>query len=100
MDLEDGNGCSANSEASSHHVARNGAKQAMGMGEGSTYLVMMAVYLVGAIGGMLVGCHIGESIGKKLGSPIGGIFAGAAAGGTIGILLVYGVSKFVPAFLS
>ena len=112
------------------------------MGEGSVYLVMMAVFnrfdarleeaardmgasewlvfkeitlpliLPGIVAAGLVGFTLsydefarttllsGEFIGKKLGSPIGGIFAGAAAGGTIGILLVYVGSKFVPVVLS
>ena len=59
------------------------------------YVLLAGLYLLGAIGGMMLGCHIGEWIGRRWERPIPGLFIGAGAGGTLGVLLMYAVTRWV-----
>jgi hypothetical protein len=47
------------------------------------------------MGGMMLGCHVGESIGKRWEKPIPGLLVGAGTGGTLGVLIMYGVTRWV-----
>jgi hypothetical protein len=38
---------------------------------------------------------VGESIGKRWEKPIPGLLVGAGTGGTLGVLIMYGVTRWV-----
>ena len=59
------------------------------------YVILAGLYLLGAIGGMMLGCHIGEMTGRRWEKPIPGLLVGAGAGGTLGVLIMYGVTRWV-----
>jgi len=59
------------------------------------YVLLAGLYLLGAIGGMMLGCHIGETIGRRWERPIAGLFIGAGTGGTLGVLIMYAVTRWV-----
>ncbi|MGQ9731286.1 MAG: hypothetical protein ACUVX8_08405 [Candidatus Zipacnadales bacterium] len=61
----------------------------------AAYLLLAGLYLVGAIGGLVVGSHVGEFIGKRWEKSISGLFAGAAVGGTLGCIAMYIVARWV-----
>jgi hypothetical protein len=58
-------------------------------------VLLAGLYLLGAMGGMMLGCHVGESIGKRWEKPIPGLLVGAGTGGTLGVLIMYGVTRWV-----
>ncbi len=59
------------------------------------YVAIAGLYLLGAIGGLVLGCHVGEAIGRRWEKPIPGLFAGAALGGTLGVLAMYAVTRWM-----
>jgi len=61
----------------------------------TAYVILAGLYLLGAIGGLMLGCHVGEYVGKKLERPIPGLLVGAGIGGTLGVLVMYGVTRWV-----
>jgi len=61
----------------------------------TAYVLLAGLYLLGAIGGMMLGCHIGETIGRRWEKPIPGLLVGAGAGGTLGVLIMYGVTRWL-----
>jgi len=61
----------------------------------TAYVILAGLYLLGAIGGMMLGCHIGERIGRRWEKPIPGLLVGAGTGGTLGVLIMYAVTRWV-----